>query len=175
MPRKSNKETEQKDNHSQLGINFKTSDLMITCLKFSPVAPYNILFVSYNTGKIKIVSENGGERYFSEKEGSGVNDFDISSSGRKLASATEEGRLLLYDVETEKLLEKRKLQSEDGPCMGVSITPQENLMCVSTYEGTISMFDYRSHRLIRRINPAHDGLITQIENHPDGTVCVSSG
>lgn len=100
-----------------------------------------------------------------------VTGVAFSPDGRTVASSDAAGQVFVSDAQSPT--QKRVLRGSHGPIETVTYSPRETLLATAQQDGTASLWDPASGRLLRTVRVSHDDAVYGIAFSPDGRTLVT--
>jgi WD40 repeat protein len=94
----------------------------------------------------------------------------LSPNGRRAVSASSDGTLKLWDLETAR--EIRTLKGHTGPVRGVAVSPDGRQAVSASSDKTLRVWDLETGRELRTLK-GHSGPVRSVAASPDGRRVVS--
>ena len=94
---------------------------------------------------------------------SSVNAVAFSPDGRKVATASYDNTARLWDVETEKQIQRLE---HDGSVYGVAFSPDGKKLATASSDSSARLWDVRTGKQIQRLE--HDRSVNAVAFSPDG-------
>lgn len=112
----------------------------------------NFKYVAIRNSTSSIWLGNIPERKLISLEGhtDRVNNFSFSSNNRILASVGEDNKVMLWELESGKVL--RNFYGHEKPVTSVIITPDDGFLITGSYDNTIRLWDIENGRSIDVLN-----------------------
>ena len=105
-----------------------------------------------------------------------VNVAKFSPDGRKLITAGDDMRVLVYDVQNlSKKLHPKELGIHSGKVSDVAYSKNGKLMASAGWGGSIMIWDMDQEQLILKTTAGHKGPINSLQFSQDGMYLYSSG
>lgn len=104
--------------------------------------------------------------------GSYTNDLSFNSTGKLLASASDDPRVLIWDVATSKVVKTLKA-SASWP-ISLEFSPNDELLAVGYDDGTLILWDINSGQERRRID-GDDGVVNSVSFSPNSRLLAVGG
>jgi WD40 repeat protein len=107
-------------------------------------------------GLVIDLDERRIERTVTLAELSGIQSSAIGSEGRTIAFSDETGSVVIVDAATGA--KSPVLEANDGPFVGISFAPDEATFVTSGSDGTVKLWDNRTHQLLGAVQPLGPNL-----------------
>jgi WD40 repeat protein len=107
-----------------------------------------------------------------------ANDFvwsaAFSPDGRLLAAGYFGGVVLLWDLRTQRVIEK-PLTAHTATASTLAFSPDGRLLATGGWDSSVRLWDVATHRQIGTSLTGHQGHITSLAFSPDGRLLASTG
>ncbi|KAH8088226.1 WD40 repeat-containing protein [Filobasidium floriforme] len=130
----------------------------VTCLKYSPCGRY---LASADSGE-HVRSYRGHDR--------GINDLVFSPDCLYLATAGDEGLVLIWSIKQGTIL--RTLLSHTSHVLCITFNPKGNVLVTGGWDESVIFWNVRSGEKMRTLQ-AHSDPVTAVGYNVDGTVMVT--
>jgi WD40 repeat protein len=124
----------------------------------------------YDTRTHELIRRFGGGR--AEHVG-GIGDVAFSPDGRMVISASGDGTMILWDVETGAYL--RRFVGHSHEVRGVAFSADGEFIATASADGTIMIWDTASAEAIRRYKWTDTQIVWSIAFSPDGRTVLAGG
>ncbi|TWP50560.1 hypothetical protein FKR81_20560 [Lentzea tibetensis] len=101
-----------------------------------------------------------------------VKDVVFSPDGRQLATAGQDGRIVLWDVADRA--RRQVLTGHDAAVRSLAYGPDGRWLVSGSLNGTVIVWDLQQHAEIRRLH-GMSGLVDSVAVSPDGTLVAAVG
>ena len=107
----------------------------------------------------------------------GVYSFAVAPGGSEVAAATSDGRLVIYSLESQRVVDSWMLHSDDinSVCYLAGEGGAADVMCSGSDDGLVQMCDRRLARKVTGVLPGHLAGITSVASRGDGYTLCSNG
>nr|HPH47311.1 High-affnity carbon uptake protein Hat/HatR [Chryseolinea sp.] len=100
-----------------------------------------------------------------------INAIDLSSDGKKLAGAGENGSLYIWDIQNDYAV--TEIKDLGRHLTSVTIAPQGRTIVVGDNTGMLKIYDYQTGFVIRNL-PGHESSIEDIQFNHAGTFMATA-
>jgi len=102
----------------------------------------------------------------------GVNSLAYHPDGKSLATASEDGLVILWDMATDKVV--RRIRAHRDAVYSVQFSRDGRRLATASRDGTVKCWDARAGLLLCLLR-AHQKGAKAVAFHPDGTKLASAG
>jgi WD40 repeat protein len=104
-----------------------------------------------------------------------VTDVAFSPDGRKLASGSSLGTVLLWNIRTHTKLGHALDYSLTGAASALAFSPDRHTLAVAGEDGTVMLWDTRTYTRLGQPIDAHQGALSSVAFSPDGRTLAAAG
>jgi WD40 repeat protein/uncharacterized caspase-like protein len=108
------------------------------------------------------------KRRFSQPAGA----FTLTPDGRYIISADQTSLILMWDIETDKVVQK--FADHRKQVYSVAVTPDGRRLVSGSADNTIKVWDIESGKMLRSWEGGNEGWVTSVAVTPDGKRIVSA-
>ncbi len=112
-----------------------------------------------------------GERKTFDGHAGSVNSISISPDGKTLASAHENGTVLLWNVSNGEI--SRTISGHKGSVSAVAFSPDSKLLASAGEDGPVILWDHTTGVEVKRL-VGHRGFVSSVAFSPDATELVTA-
>ncbi|MDP1563329.1 MAG: protein kinase [Pirellulaceae bacterium] len=117
-------------------------------------------------------AQTGDVKFRLNRHTAKVNGLFFSPNGTRLASASDDNTVRLWNTETGE--EVAVLKGHTGRVTGVAYSPDGNRLVSSSRDGTIKLWDVHAHEETATLN-GNQGTVYGVAYSPDGSCFASAG
>lgn len=139
---------------------------------YAKEVPESALILAKSNSTFHIGNDSSGFQFYSSiNTGSALCDVKISPDGKTIAAASENGRILFFDIDGKKLSEidghKDKIFSIDWSSNGFQLIS-------GSYDGSVALWDYKSGKLLKRMEGLGENVY-RVSFFDNDSKIISSG